>query len=205
MWFSLGLPLRWGMYCTQLDCAQYKLLQAAQFNCMQLKALTTRIGPVVSGQEVVMAKKHSADMPLRLDNQLCFAVYSTAHAFNRVYKPLLDKLGLTYPQYLVMLVLWERDGVPVKAIGERLLLDSGTLTPLLKRLEAAELVRRTRSTADERQVLIALTSKGEALREKARAVPQSILAASACSVGELMAMKNEIVALRDRLNAVLGE
>ena len=111
-----------------------------------------------------MARKSSADFPLRLDNQICFAVYSTAHAFNRVYKPLLDKLGLTYPQYLVMLVLWERDGVPVKDIGERLLLDSGTLTPLLKRLEAAELVRRTRSTEDERQVLIALTPKGESLQ-----------------------------------------
>ncbi len=111
-----------------------------------------------------MARKSSADFPLRLDNQICFAVYSTAHAFNRVYKPLLDKLGLTYPQYLVMLVLWERDGVPVKDIGERLFLDSGTLTPLLKRLEAAELIKRTRSTEDERQVLIALTAKGEALQ-----------------------------------------
>ena len=110
--------------------------------------------------EVVMARKSSADFPLRLDNKICFAVYSTAHAFNRVYKPLLDKLGLTYPQYLVMLVLWERDGVPVKDIGERLFLDSGTLTPLLKRLEVAELIKRTRSTEDERQVLIALTSKG---------------------------------------------
>ena len=142
---------------------------------------------------------------LQLSQQLCFALYSTTHAFNRAYKPLLAPLDLTYPQYLVMLVLWERDGVPVKDIGERLLLDSGTLTPLLKRLEAAELVRRTRSTEDERQVLIALTSRGEALREKARAVPQSILAASACSIGELEAVKNEIVALRDRLNAVLGE
>src|SRR3954465_5196434 len=151
-----------------------------------------------------MAKK-PAHPALMLDNQICFAVYSTAHAFNRVYKPLLERLSLTYPQYLVMLVLWEHDNVPLKDIGERLFLDSGTLTPLLKRLEAAELIKRTRSTADERQVLIALTSKGEALREKARAVPQSILAASACSVGELMAMKNEIVALRDRLNAVLGE
>ena len=80
-----------------------------------------------------MARKLAADLPLLLDNQLCFAVYSTAHAFNRVYKPLLDRLGLTYPQYLVMLVLWEHDGVPVKDIGERLFLDSGTLTPLLKR------------------------------------------------------------------------
>lgn len=153
-----------------------------------------------------MARKQvAADQPLRLDNQICFAIYSAAHAFNRVYKPLLDRLGLTYPQYLVMLVLWENDGVPVKAIGERLFLDSGTLTPLLKRLEAAELIRRTRSAKDERQVLIALTPQGLALKEKARAVPQQILAASACSIPELSAMKNEIVALRDRLNAAAGE
>ena len=136
-----------------------------------------------------MARKQAADMPLLLGNQLCFAVYSTAHAFNRAYKPLLERLGLTYPQYLVMLVLWERDGVPVKDIGERLLLDSGTLTPLLKRLEAAELVKRTRSTEDERQVLIALTPRGQALKEKARAVPEGILAASNCSVGRAIAQR----------------
>jgi MarR family transcriptional regulator, organic hydroperoxide resistance regulator len=153
----------------------------------------------------MVRKQAAADQALRLDNQICFAIYSTAHAFNRVYKPLLDRLGLTYPQYLVMLTLWERDSVPVKDIGGRLFLDSGTLTPLLKRLEAAELIKRTRSTEDERQVLIALTPQGHALREKAKAVPQSLLAASACSVGELLAMKDEIVALRDRLNAVLGE
>src|SRR6202171_5605176 len=152
-----------------------------------------------------MARKQAADWPLQLDNQICFAVYSTAHAFNRVYKPLLDRLGLTYPQYLVMLVLWERDDVPLKDIGERLFLDSGTLTPLLKRLEAAALIKRTRSTEDERQVLIALTSKGQALREKARTVPQAILATSACSHHELSALKNELVALRDRLTAALGE
>ncbi|MDF0517406.1 MarR family transcriptional regulator [Bradyrhizobium yuanmingense] len=152
-----------------------------------------------------MARKSTAVDPLRLDNQICFAVYSATHAFNRVYKPLLDRLGLTYPQYLVMLVLWERDDVPVKEIGEKLFLDSGTLTPLLKRLEAAHLVRRTRSREDERQVLIALTPQGHALKEKARSVPQSILAASECSVSELVAMKDEIVALRDRLNAVIGE
>ena len=152
-----------------------------------------------------MPRKTAGDASLLLGNQLCFAIYSTAHAFNRVYKPLLDRLRLTYPQYLVMLVLWERDGVPLKDIGERLFLDSGTLTPLLKRLEAVQLVRRTRSTADERQVLIALTPQGLALKEKARAVPQSILAATACSVGELLSLKNEIVALRDRLSAVAGE
>ena len=152
-----------------------------------------------------MARKDAAEALLMLGNQLCFAVYSTAHAFNRVYKPLLDRLGVTYPQYLVMLALWERDGVPVKDIGERLFLDSGTLTPLLKRMEAANLIKRTRSTQDERQVLIALTPHGHALREQARAVPQAMLASSACSVGELVALKGEIVALRDRLNAALGE
>ena len=152
-----------------------------------------------------MARKSPAqDQLLRLDNQICFAIYSAAHAFNRVYKPLLDRLGLTYPQYLVMLVLWERDGVAVKEIGERLYLDSGTLTPLLKRLEQAGLVRRTRSTEDERQVLIGLTAQGQSLRDKARSVPQSILAATQCSVPELTAVKNEIVALRDRLNAAVG-
>jgi DNA-binding MarR family transcriptional regulator len=154
---------------------------------------------------IEMAKKPAADAPLLLGNQICFAIYSTAHAFNRVYKPLLDRLGLTYPQYLVMLVLWERDGVPLKDIGEKLFLDSGTLTPLLKRLEAAQLVKRTRGTADERQVLIALTPQGQSLKEKARAMPQSILAASACSIAELSAMKDDLVALRDRLNAVAGE
>ena len=152
-----------------------------------------------------MAKKHATDLPLRLGNQLCFAIYSTAHAFNRVYKPLLDGLGLTYPQYLVMLVLWERDGLSVKELGRRLFLDSGTLTPLLKRLEVAELVKRTRSTEDERQVLIALTPRGQSLREKARSVPPAILAASACSISELAAMKNGLIALRDRLNAGSGE
>jgi MarR family transcriptional regulator, organic hydroperoxide resistance regulator len=152
-----------------------------------------------------MVRKLAAEQALRLDNQICFAVYSAAHAFNRVYKPLLDRLGLTYPQYLVMLVLWERDNIPLKDIGERLFLDSGTLTPLLKRLEATGLIKRTRSAEDERQVLIELTREGHALREQAKAVPQSILAASGCSVGELVAIKNEIVALRDRLNAVLGE
>jgi DNA-binding MarR family transcriptional regulator len=152
-----------------------------------------------------MAKKSAAYSPLRLENQICFAVYSTAHAFNRIYKPLLDRLGLTYPQYLVMLVLWERDDVPVKFIGERLFLDSGTLTPLLKRLESAGLVCRTRSAEDERRVMIALTPQGRALRETARTVPHGVLAASACSVDELVSMKNDLLALRDRLNSVLGE
>jgi MarR family transcriptional regulator, organic hydroperoxide resistance regulator len=145
------------------------------------------------------------DASLLLGNQLCFAIYSTAHAFNRVYKPLLDRLGLTYPQYLVMLVLWERDGLSVKEIGERLFLDSGTLTPLLKRLAAAHLVKRTRSAADERQVLIALTAQGASLREKAKAVvPPAILDATGCSVAELSTLQKSLVKLRERLDAAAG-
>ena len=153
-----------------------------------------------------MARKlTAADEPLKLDNQICFAVYSAAHAFNRVYKRVLDELGLTYPQYLAMLVLWERDGLAVKAIGDQLFLDSGTLTPLLKRMEGMGLVKRTRSTEDERQVLIALTAQGQALKEKARTLPQSILSAAQCSVSEIVAMKDEIVKLRDKLNAAIGD
>jgi|SRR5689334_1054592 len=152
-----------------------------------------------------MARKGAGDMPLLLSNQLCFAVYSTAHAFNRFYKPLLERLGLTYPQYLVMMVLWEEDGMAVKEIGERLFLDSGTLTPLLKRMEAAGLIRRTRSTEDERQVIVALTPQGEALKDKARSLPLSILAASQCSVAELAALKKEVEQLRDKLNAAVEE
>lgn len=107
----------------------------------------------------------------RLEEQLCFAVYQTGHAFTRLYRSILADLGLTYPQYLVMLVLWECDGLTVKAIGERLSLDSGTLTPLLKRLEALGLIRRERGREDERQVLLHLTAAGEALREKGVCVP----------------------------------
>jgi DNA-binding MarR family transcriptional regulator len=138
---------------------------------------------------------------LKLANQLCFAVYSTAHTFNRVYKPLLARLGLTYPQYLVMLVLWEQDDQSVKAIGERLLLDSGTLTPLLKRLEAAGLIRRTRDRADERLVRISLTEAGSSLRDAAKEVPAAIACATGRQGRELQRMKDEVLALRDALNA----
>jgi MarR family transcriptional regulator, organic hydroperoxide resistance regulator len=150
-----------------------------------------------------MSKKKHSTAPLQLHNQLCFAVYSTAHAFNRVYKPLLDALGLTYPQYLVMLTLWEQDDVPVKTIGEHLFLDSGTLTPLLKRLEAAGLIKRKRSADDERQVIISLTKQGRAVQDDAKNLPQAILGASACTLDELMVMKNELTTLRDALNASL--
>lgn len=137
---------------------------------------------------------------LRLDQQLCFAVYSAAHAFNRFYKPLLARLGVTYPQYLVLLTLWETDGISVSAIGDRLLLDSGTLTPVLKRLEASGLVSRTRAKADERQVLVSLTEKGHALKKVAEGFPAQILDASACSAGELGALTKMLFGLRKSLD-----
>ncbi|NGY04193.1 MarR family winged helix-turn-helix transcriptional regulator [Solimonas terrae] len=141
------------------------------------------------------------DAALKLSNQLCFAVYSTALAFNSVYKPLLDKLGLTYPQYLVMLVLWEGDDLPVKDIGQQLHLDSGTLTPLLKRLESAGLLARRRSAVDERQVRITLTAAGRRLREKAKTVPLHIMQACARSTPAMLELKDDLLALRDQLNA----
>src|SRR3954466_12056566 len=106
---------------------------------------------------------------LRLTRQLCFAVYAAGHAFNRIYKPILEPLGLTYPQYLVLLVLWEQDGLTVKEIGQRLHLDSGTLTPVLKRLQAMGYVQRSRDLPDERQVRVTLTERGRAVRARAGA------------------------------------
>lgn len=105
---------------------------------------------------------------LRLDNQLCFALYAATRALTRTYRMRLEPMNLTYPQYLVLIVLWEKDGITVSDIGDKLMLDSGTLTPLLKRLERMQLVRRTRSRTDERQVRISLTEKGRALRDEAR-------------------------------------
>jgi DNA-binding MarR family transcriptional regulator len=144
--------------------------------------------------------------PLSLASQLCFAVYSTAHAFNRVYKPLLDPLGLTYPQYLVMLVLWEHDDLSVKALGDRLFLDSGTLTPLLKRLEAAGLVRRTRDRADERQVRIGLTEAGAALRARAKSVPAAIACASGLGAEDAEQTRDRLLDLQAALRkAAIGD
>ena len=144
-----------------------------------------------------------AGKPSRLNEMLCFTVYSTAHAFNRVYKPLLDALGLTYPQYLVMLTLWERDGMTVKEIGDDLHLDSGTLTPLLKRLEAAGVVRRARDSADERQVRISLTPKGKEMRDKANTVAPTVIGACERSREELKDLNAQLVQLRDALHARL--
>ncbi len=146
-------------------------------------------------------KTASTDAMLLLDNQLCFALYSTSLAMTKLYKPLLDELGLTYPQYLAMLVLWEKDRLTVSELGERLSLDSGTLTPLLKRLEASGFVSRLRDVEDERRVHITLTAAGRKLKTKAARVPGCILEASQCSIPELIALTQQVQALRHRLVA----
>ena len=152
-----------------------------------------------------MPRRRPTDSPrtewLRLDQQLCFALYSASLAMTKFYKPLLDPLGLTYPQYLVMLVLWEGDGITVSRMGERLSLDSGTLTPLLKRLEACGLVSRLRDVADERRVHIMLTAAGRRLKARAAEVPACLLAATRCSIPEIAALTQQIQALRDRIRA----
>lgn len=141
----------------------------------------------------------SANAFLHLDQQMCFALYSANLALHKVYRKLLGQLDLTYPQYLVMLVLWQRDDVTVSDIGEKLFLDSATLTPLLKRLEVAGLLLRQRAKADERQVIITLTDAGKALREKARSIPEAILCATECDVDEMVALKQQLELLRENL------
>ena len=147
------------------------------------------------------ARKPDPDQALLLDNQLCFALYSASLAMTKLYKPLLDELGLTYPQYLVMLVLWERDGRMVSELGQRLSLDSGTLTPLLKRLEAAGLVSRMRDVSDERRVHVHLTAAGRRLKARAARVPECLLAAARCTPAELKQLTGQVRALRERLAA----
>ena len=144
---------------------------------------------------------NKSDALLQLDNQLCFALYSTSLAMTKIYKPLLDELGLTYPQYLAMLVLWEKDGLMVSELGQRLYLDSGTLTPLLKRLEASGFIARIRAVEDERRVHITLTSSGRKLKAKAAKIPACILSASQCSISEISDLTRQVQSLRQHLAA----
>ena len=137
---------------------------------------------------------------LALGQQLCFAVYSVAHAFNRTYKPLLDRFGLTYPQYLVLLALWQKDSMTVKGIGEELRLDSGTLSPLLKRLETSGFVSRTRDKSDERQVIITLTAKGRELKTEAFGILMEIGKATGCSMEEAAALRTALSDLNRHLD-----
>ncbi|MGA5136364.1 MarR family winged helix-turn-helix transcriptional regulator [Streptomyces azureus] len=138
---------------------------------------------------------------LRLDQQICFSLHAASRAFNGVYRGILKDLGLTYPQYLVMLVLWEHDELPVKKLGEHLRLDSGTLSPLLKRLEAAGLVRRERSARDERSVEVRLTEEGVALRRRALQVPRRIAASTGFDVDEIRVLRARLDELTTALDA----
>lgn len=154
------------------------------------------------------AEPHKSDMKESrdataggLDAMLCFAIYGAAHAFTRAYKPLLEPLGLTYPQYLVMMALWAEDGQKVKMLGDRLGLDSGTLSPLLKRLEQSGLVKRKRDAEDERQVKITLTTQGLELKERASGVMAEIGKATGCSLQEVAALREALVGLTERLES----
>ncbi|WP_343726038.1 MarR family transcriptional regulator [Herbaspirillum huttiense] len=146
-----------------------------------------------------MDKTHTTNLPdalideaLLLDNQLCFAMYSASLAMTKAYKKILAPLEITYPQYLVMLVLWEKDGITVSELGTRLFLDSGTLTPLLKRMESMGLLHRNRDAGDERRVVVSLSDGGRALREKAKAVPQQM----SCMLPALDQIKALVVELK---------
>ncbi|MGF6468986.1 MarR family winged helix-turn-helix transcriptional regulator [Paraburkholderia youngii] len=146
-----------------------------------------------------------AALPFTLDEQLCFALYSTSLAMTKAYKPLLERLGLTYPQYLAMLVLWETDDVTVKDMATRLNLDPATVTPLLKRLEAQGLVERARGTDDERLVYIRLTGAGKALKRQARDVPGEILCATQQSPDFLLRLRDDLTRLRTTLNDFMDQ
>ncbi len=141
---------------------------------------------------------------LRLEHQVCFALHSASRAFGAVYREALRDLDLTYPQYLAMLTLWEHGELPVKRMGELLRLDSGTLSPLLKRLEAAELVRRERSTADERSVIVRPTAAGAALRLRARDVPRRIAASTGLDPQDLRSLHTMLLNLTERLDGAVG-
>ena len=138
---------------------------------------------------------------LKLDDQLCFALHAASRAMTGAYQPLLEALDVTYPQYLVLLTLWEEDGARVSRIGERLHLDSATLTPLLKRLESRGIVERRRSSADERVVEVFLTAAGKRLRRKAGDVSKEIFCKTQLSLGELGRLRDELKALTRKLHA----
>ncbi|GGC89154.1 MarR family winged helix-turn-helix transcriptional regulator [Undibacterium terreum] len=140
------------------------------------------------------------DQTSPLDAQLCFALYSTSLAMNKLYRKILRKLGITYSQYLVLLILWEQDELTVTDIGDRLFLDSATLTPLLKRMEVQELIKRERSANDERQVIISLTKTGSAMKKQGLELPEAVLAASECTNRQAVEMSARLVGLRSSLN-----
>lgn len=137
---------------------------------------------------------------LKLENQLCFPVYAASRLITREYQPFLDNLKITYPQYLVLMVLWEHDGLPVNDIAKKLILNTNTITPLLKRMEQQGLIKRTRSELDERKVLVQLTRKGEKLQEKASQIPEELV--KRLSKSKLKTA--DLIKLKENLNAVIS-
>lgn len=135
------------------------------------------------------------DEALKLDNQLCFALYACSREITKLYKPILDKLSITYTQYISLLVLWEKDNITVKEMGKKLHLDSGTLTPLLKKLESMNLVTRTRDTIDERNVYVSLTRNGNELKKMAIEIPSKILCSTGLSLENAVLLKENIDSL----------
>jgi len=152
----------------------------------------------------VKKPKNGTGGPVPLQDQLCYSIYSANMAIQRAYKPLLDELGLTYPQYLVLNVLWSEDRRPVGIIADQLGLESSTLTPLLKRLEEAGLVRRTRNAENERQVLVELTEPGRALRARAGCLGEALLSVSGETASRLAALNTHVRRLRDAIYARIG-
>ncbi|PJZ70981.1 MarR family transcriptional regulator [Leptospira perolatii] len=141
---------------------------------------------------------------LRLDKQICFPLYASSRVVTSLYRPLLEELGLTYPQYLVLLVLWEQDSIPLKDIGERLILDSGTLTPLLKKMELEGLLTRSRSTFDERSLVVKLTDKGKELEKRASCVPERLLQESGLTEERIIRLKKGLDELLELLRSRVG-
>ncbi|MGC5324705.1 MarR family winged helix-turn-helix transcriptional regulator [Brevibacillus sp. SYSU BS000544] len=142
------------------------------------------------------------DELLKLDNQLCFAVYACSREITSLYRPYLDQLGITYPQYLALLVLWDVQECSVKELGDRLYLDSGTLTPMLKRMEAADLIKRQRSVDDERKVNVRLTENGKALKEEAYCIPEVLFAKSGVTPTEFQSLLAQFNGLLHKINQV---
>jgi DNA-binding MarR family transcriptional regulator len=132
---------------------------------------------------------------LKLEYQLCFPIYAAANAMTRAYRPLLEKIGLTYPQYLVMLVLWEKDECSLSEIGEKLRLDSGTLTPLVKRMETNGLLARTRAKEDERRIVVTLTAAGKKLKQAAKNIPFDLVAKTNMKLEDMMTLKDQLTGL----------
>ncbi|WP_152392862.1 MarR family winged helix-turn-helix transcriptional regulator [Paenibacillus guangzhouensis] len=146
-----------------------------------------------------------SDQLLRLDQQLCFALYTCEKEMTKLYRPLLESLGLTYTQYITMLALWEKDEISVKALGQKLFLDSGTLTPLLKRLEASGLLRRERDVEDERVVIVYLTEQGIAMKQQACAIPLQIVNRTRLSSEDIVKLRDQLTKLTHILNQYTEE